>query len=117
MSEFISQAPKYVSGYKFTRMFGYLFFIFSVGAYAYATQFLLVTLIKTLPEDPLLYVFAGALGVCWLGSLLLITKWFRFYQTYKPGFGSLLVSVLPLLIIPLASGAYELIKLIEVYAQ
>lgn len=117
MNDFISKAPKYVSGFKFTRCLGYLFLILSMAIYAFATQFLLITLINTLPEDRLLYVFATALGICWFGSLFLIAKWFRFYQTYKPGFGSLSLSVLPLFIIPLIWGAYELIKLLEVWYQ
>jgi hypothetical protein len=117
MSDFISTGPKYVVGHFFTRLFGVVFFIASIGAYAYATQFLLVALINTLPEDPLLYIFAGALLVCWFGSLILIGKWFRYYHKYRTGFGSLILSLLPLFIIPLAWGAYELIKIVEVYFQ
>ncbi|NCP67807.1 hypothetical protein GW777_05730 [Candidatus Peregrinibacteria bacterium] len=115
MNGFISKDPIYVSGYKFTRFMGTLFFISSVAAYAYATQYLLLEFINLQPNDSLMYVFAGALGVCWIGTVLLMGKWFRFYQTYKPGLPSLAVSILPLFIIPLAWGAYELIKLAESY--
>ena len=113
MNEFLSQKPIYVSDHKFTRLLGYLLFIFSVSVYAYSALYLIIGLIETIPSDQLLYVFAVSLGICWFGSIILIGKWFRYYQTYKPGFPSLIVSLIPLFILPLAWLMLQGIKMAE----
>jgi len=114
MNGFISTAPRYVIGYKKTRFLGYLLFIASVGAYAYAAQYLWVQLIEAAPDDVQMYIYIGALTFCWLGSVLLLWKWFRYYQSFKPGLSSLIVAVLPALILPLAWGVLQVIKYVEI---
>lgn len=107
------QTPQIKPGYWWTRFSGYVLFISSVSAYAYATQLAWTKLISASPYDNQLYIYVWSLAVCWLGSVLLMWKWFRFYQNYKPGLGSLIVAIIPLLILPLAYGVLQLIKLVE----
>ncbi len=108
---------KKVEGKIALRLMGYLIFISSVSAYAYAAQYAWVKLLEASPYDDQLYVYVAALSVCWLGSVLLMWKWFRFYQNYRPGIGSLLLALLPILILPLAWGVLQIIKYIEISSQ
>lgn len=105
--------PEGVSGHLIVRSLGYILFIGSVAAYAYTAQYLWTQLIEAAPGDTQIYVYVAALSLCWVGSIYLVWKWFRFYQNYKPGVGSLLVSLIPALILPLAWGALQLIKIAE----
>jgi len=111
MSGFMSEAPTYKVGYKFTRAVGYVLFIASVSGYA--AQYLWTTLLEASPYDNQLYIYVVALAICWIGSVLLMWKWFRFYQYYWPGPWSFAVALLPLMILPLAWGCLQLIKLVE----
>lgn len=104
---------KKVEGKIGLRLVGYLIFIASVSAYAYAAQYTWTQLLSASPYDNQLYVYVWALAVCWVGSVLLMWKWFRFYQNYRPGFGSLILALLPVLILPLAWAMLQGIKYLE----
>ena len=109
-----AEALEKAEGQPVVRLVGYVLFITSVAGYAYAAQYLWTQLLAASPYDDQLYYYVFALAVCWVGSVLLMWKWFRFYQNYRPGFGSLLLSLLPILILPLAWGMLQLIKYVEV---
>lgn len=102
-------------GHFWVRSIGYVLFISSVAAYGYASQLAWTKLIGASPYDNLLYIYVWSLAVCWVGSVLLMWKWFRYYQNYQPGFRSLILSILPLLILPMAYSMLQVIKIIEVH--
>lgn len=108
---------KKVEGQIGLRGFGYLVFITSVSAYAYATQYVWLRLLEASPYDKQLYVYVWALAICWVGSVLLMWKWFRFYQNYRPGFGSLILALLPALILPAAWVMLQGFEYLDVFYQ
>lgn len=96
------------------RYLAYLLFIVSVSVFFYWTKDLGLALLERAPNDNQVHYFMMGLGVCWLGSIILIGQRLRFYLQYYPGLKPYFISITPLLIIPAVWALVELFNYLEV---
>lgn len=92
----------------------YTLFTFSVVVYFWLSRNALLYLLDEDQTDANLPVFAFALGVCWLGSVIVMGGRLRFYLKNAPGWRSYVAALVPLLIVPAVWALLEVFRLVEV---